>query len=294
MSYTTLGGPVILLANHPVTPEDNDHVHTAQHALVSHSHVSGTDDLALKNLHVKPDGQFDNVVKVSNPGIVSENVTVTEVLDVIHDAFLRVQPHANNHETAVLIGFDPNQMTDEDTGVFVHRGKDVITMNHRVGIRAPGHSIESANFQSERNVDAYHDVNAGNAITAPQLRTTNIRLYADGHTRLKIEAPIVLEKGGINVSNLGGDTIHSLGTAGLKLDFKMGDLACRNLYASGKCVLGTFEQESRNHEDGKHLHVKSLTVDSHSMYLGLMRRSYNVATHKPDPNLPRSPELHAQ
>ena len=126
-------------------------------------------------------------------------------------------------------------------------------------------------------MNAEHDVNAGNTITAPQLRTTNIRR----HTRLKIEAPIVLEKGGINVSNLGGDTVHSLGTAGLKLDFKMGDLACRNLYASGKCVLGTFEQESRNHEDGKHLNVKSLTVDSQSMYLGLMRRSYNVATHKP-------------
>ena len=116
MSFTTLGGPVILLANHrePVTPEDNDHVHTAQHALVSHSHVSGTDDLALKNLHVKPDGLFDNVIKVSNPGIVSENVTVTEVLDVIHDAFLRVQPNANNHKTAVLIGFDPNQIRAQE------------------------------------------------------------------------------------------------------------------------------------------------------------------------------------
>ena len=70
MSFTTIGGPVILLAEHsePVIPENDEHVHNAQHAPVSHSHVA-TDDLGLKNLHVKPDGLFDSVIKATHPGI---------------------------------------------------------------------------------------------------------------------------------------------------------------------------------------------------------------------------------
>jgi len=166
-------------------------------------------------------------------------------------------------------------MTANDTGVFVHRGKDVITINHEEGIRAPDHTIEAANMQSEYNVATNHDVNAANIIKAPQLRTTRIKLYADGHTHLKIEAPIVLENGGINVSNVDSATITSQ-----NLNMKKGDLACRNFYASGTCVMGTFEKESRSHE-GKHMHFNSLTINDDSIYIGLMRRSYDRATHKP-------------
>ena len=206
---------------------------------------------------------------------MAEDVTFTEMLDVIDDAFIRVQPNPDVHQSAVLIGFNPESMTTKDTGVFVHRGQDVITINHEEGIRAPQHTIEAANIQSEWNVATNHDVNAANIIKAPQLRTTRIKLYADGHTHLKIEAPIVLENGGLNVSNVDSTTLTAM-----NLNMKKGDLACRNLYASGTVVMGTFEKESRSH-DGKHMHFNSLTINDDSIYIGLMRRSYDRATHKP-------------
>ena len=177
---------------------ETEHVHS-HHAAVSHAHVVESDipdDLGLKNVQVSQSGTFDAQLAVEKPGLVAEDVTVTEMLDVIDDAFIRVQPNPDVHQSAVLIGFNPESMTANDTGVFVHRGKDVITINHEEGIRAPDHTIEAANMQSEYNVATNHDVNAANIIKAPQLRTTRIKLYADGHTHLKIEAPIVLENGG--------------------------------------------------------------------------------------------------
>ena len=139
-----------------ITPESDEHAHTAQHAQVDHSHAGGgggaiveadiPEDLGLKNLQVSFAGTYDGAMPA---GFVTESATVTEKLDLIDDAFMRVQPTVNVHATAVLVGFDPLSMTDKDTGVFVHRGEDVITMNHQVGIRAPGHPVEAATFQSE-------------------------------------------------------------------------------------------------------------------------------------------------
>ena len=87
-----------------------------------------------------------------------------------------------------------------------------------------------------------------------------------------MDAPIVLRNGGLNASNVDSATLIAQ-----NLDMKKGDIACRNFYASGTSVLGT---DARTH-DGKHLHANSLTVNDDSIYIGLMRRSYDRATHKP-------------
>ena len=83
----------------------------------------------------------------------------------------------------MLVGFDPLSMTDKDTGVFVHRGEDVITMNHQVGIRAPGHPVEAATFQSEWNMNAQRDVSAGNLLKAPEIKTSRIQKFTDSQSR---------------------------------------------------------------------------------------------------------------
>ena len=209
---------------------------------------------------------------------MTESATVTEKLDLIDDAFMRVQPSVNVHETAVLVGFDPLTMTENDTGVFVHRGADVLTVNHEVGIRAPGHPVEAATFQSEWNMNAQHDVSAGNLVKSPEVRTSRIQKFTDGHTHITVTAPLTLENGGLNASTRDSATISAKG-----LDMAKGDIICRNIFASGTCEGGTLLEtipEARSHE-GKHLHAKSVSTDDGSIYIGLMRRSYDRATHKP-------------
>ena len=144
MSTTTPNGPVIRIAKEsvPVEESETEHVHS-HHAAVSHTHANTgpvteadiPDDLGLKNVQISQSGTYDAQLAVEKPGLVAEDVTVTEMLDVIDDAFIRVQPNPDVHQSAVLIGFNPESMTANDTGVFVHRGKNVITINHRVSAR---------------------------------------------------------------------------------------------------------------------------------------------------------------
>ena len=130
-TITTPGGPVIGVAvlRIPVVPESDTHVHNAQHAQVVHQHVDVDvpENFSAKNIQVSSNGTYIGGMPT---GLVSENVTVTEVLDVIDDAYIKVQPDPNTHETSVLIGFDEN-MDDQDTGVYVHRNRDVIVMSHK-------------------------------------------------------------------------------------------------------------------------------------------------------------------
>ena len=287
-TQTTPGGPVIGIATFRtlITPESDDHAHTAQHAQVDHSHSGGgggslveadiPENLGLQNLQIGDAGTYDGNLP---SGFVAEVATVTEKLNMIDDAYIRVQPTVRlNRPTSVLIGFDPDTMTDTSTGIFVQRDQDVIIMNHEVGIRAPGHPVEAATFQSEWNMHAERDVSAGNLLKAPEVRTSRIQKFADGHSHITVTAPLTLENGGLNVSNRDSATITAKA-----LDMTKGDIICRNIFASGICEGGTLLEtipKVRSHE-GRHLHAKSLTLNDDSIYIGLMRRSYDRATHKP-------------
>ena len=105
-TQTTPGGPVIGIATFRtlITPESDDHAHTAQHAQVDHSHSGGgggalveadiPENLGLKNLQVSVGGTYDGDMPA---GFVTESATVTEKLDIIDDGFIRVQPTVNVH-----------------------------------------------------------------------------------------------------------------------------------------------------------------------------------------------------
>ena len=154
----------------------------------------------------------------------------------------------------------------------------MITLNNDVGIRAPKHTIEGANFVSEYDVSTENDLNAGNITKTPHLRTSHIKLFADGHTVLKVDAPIWLRKGGLNVSNTDVKTLPT----GIHISLIDGDIICRNIYALGNIdAAGQIHEKVIGHDTGKHTHVKSIRANDDSIYIGLMRRSYDRATHKP-------------
>ena len=266
----------------PIKGEDDTHVHMSSHASAVHNHVLVESDipenLAIKNLQVSSSPGSSNYNANLPSGIVCEDLHVSEVLNVVDDAYIRVQPDNDKFDSQVLIGFDPNTMTDKDTGVFIHRGKDVITLNNDVGIRAPKHTIEGANFVSEFNVDTQNDLIAGNITKTPHLRTSHIKLYADGHSVLKVDAPIWLRKGGLNVSNTNLGDIPK----GSAISLVDGDIICRKIHALGDITCdGKLLETITGHDTGGHSHVKSMRADDGSIYIGLMRRSYDRATHKP-------------
>ena len=276
------GGTVVNIgALHiPIKGEDDTHVHTSSHASAVHNHALVESDipenLAIKNLQVS-DSQTNYNANLPG-GLVCEALHVSEVLNVVDDAYIRVMPDNDQFDSQVLIGFDPNTMTDKDTGVFIHRGEDVITLNNDVGIRAPKHTIEGANFVSEFNVDTQNDLIAGNITKTPHLRTSHIKLYADGHSELKVDAPIWIRKGGLNVSNTNLNDMPK----GSQISLIDGDIICRKIYALGDIDCnGKISETITGHDTGTHSHVKSMRADDGSIYIGLMRRSYDRATHKP-------------
>ena len=134
-------------------------------------------------------------------GLVTEYSTVTEVLDVIDDAYIRVQPDTHEHETSILVGFDPDEgQSDVHTGVYVHRNKDVIVMSHKEGIRAPKHMIEGHNMEAI-HFNAQQEISSGHKIDAPRIHTSRISPHP-GNTKktVTIESALILDKGGINAS----------------------------------------------------------------------------------------------
>ena len=279
-TIATPGGDYIhVAAQYRLETEDSEHTHSTT-VLHSHGNADIPENLFAKNLQVSVENSsFDSSLPA---GLVVESATVTENLDLIDDAFLRVQPD-EEEKTSILIGFDPENMSEEQAGVFVYKGgggtgaNDVIVINNKAGIRAPEHTIEGANFVSEWDVSTNHDVDVGSITKTPQLRTTHIKLYADGHTKLKIDAPILIRGGGINVSNMSTDIYKAKG-----IDLNKGDIVCRKLFAAGTVEgLRLFESDTSRTHEGKDAHFKTLTADDGSIYIGLMRRSYDRATHKP-------------
>ena len=116
---------------------------------------------------------------------------------------------------------------------------------------------------------------------------------------ITMESALVMRKGGINASNLDLKTIPDE-----PIGITHGDIVCRNLYATGTVKGSKFtEHAPPSHEDqeDQQLVGHSLRVGDTSLYIGLMRRSYDRATHKPhahpeapDPNLLCSPGLRAR
>ena len=300
-TITTPGGPVIGVAvlRIPVVPESDTHAHNAQHAQVVHQHVNVDvpESFSAKNIQVSPNGTY---VAGMPAGIVTEFATVTGKLDVIDDAYINVQPDPDKHETSVLVGFDYNKgQSDEHTGVYVHRNHDIIVMSHKDGIRAPKHLIEGRNMEAI-HFDAQHQISAGHKLDAPEIHTSRISPYPGNKNHpVTIVSALIMENGGINASNI---NLKTGKVSREMLSLTSGDIVCRNLYATGTVKgLHVFEHMALTHEDQGQLTGKSIRLDDESLYIGLMRRSYDRITHKPVTHIlkrqiptPYSPGLRAR
>ena len=261
----------------PVVPEGDTHAHNAQHAQVVHQHafVNVPESFGAKDIQVSENGVYDDQLPV---GLVAEFATVTEVLDVIDDGYIRVQPEPGVHETSILIGFDED-MDDQDTGVYVHRDRDVMVMSHRRGIRAPKHIVEGRSMEAV-HVNAQQALSSGHIVDAPIVHTSRISPYpGNKENTVTITSALVLRKGGINASNIDLETIPK---ESISLD--RGDIVCRNLYATGTVKgydIARHAPLAHEDQEDRQLVGKSLRVGDTSLYIGLMRRSYDRATHKP-------------
>ena len=277
-TITTPGGPVIGVAvlRIPVVPESDTHAHNAQHAQVVHQHVNVDvpESFSAKNIQVSPNGTY---VAGMPAGIVTEFATVTGKLDVIDDAYINVQPDPDKHETSVLVGFDYTKgQSDEHTGVYVHRNRDIIVMSHKEGIRAPKHMVEGR-YMEAVHFNAQQEISSGHKIDAPSIATSRISPYPGNSKKtVTIDSALILQNGGINASNTDLRTIAD------KIGLTRGDIVCRNLYATGTVKGSALTKHvPLSHEDQQQLTGKSLRLGDTSLYIGLMRRSYDRATHKP-------------
>ena len=260
----------------PVVPESDAHAHTAQHAQVVHQHVDVEvpESFSAKDIQVSENGVYDSQLPA---GLVTEFATVTEILDVIDDAYIRVQPDTGMHETSILVGFDPDLgQSDAETGIYVHRNRDVIVMSHKEGIRAPKHMVEGR-YMEAVHFNAQQEISSGHKIDAPSIHTSRISPYPGNSKKtVTIDSALILHNGGINASNVDLRTISD------KIGLTRGDIVCRNLYATGTVKGSALTKHvPLSHEDQQQLTGKSMRLDDESLYIGLMRRSYDRYTHKP-------------
>ena len=96
----------------PKQPENEEHAHNAIHAPVQHTHINVDvpDDLRVMNLQVSAvEGDYDDTLP---GGLVADVIYVSEALNVVDQAFIRVDPDTDIIDTSVLIGYDPNTMKD--------------------------------------------------------------------------------------------------------------------------------------------------------------------------------------
>ena len=277
-TQTSPGGPVlgIALLRLPVVPESDAHAHNAQHAQVVHQHVDVEvpESFSAKDIQVSENGVYDSQLPA---GLVTEYATVTEILDVIDDAYIRVQPDTGMHKTSILVGFDPDLgQSDAETGIYVHRNRDVIVMSHKEGIRAPKHMVEGR-YMEAVHFNAQQEISSGHKIDAPSIATSRISPYPGNSKKtVTIDSALILQNGGINASNT------DLRTIAEKIGLTRGDIVCRNLYATGTVKGSALTKHvPLAHEDQGQLTGKSLRLNDESLYIGLMRRSYDRATHKP-------------
>ena len=103
----------------------------------SHSNAEIPENLFAKNLQVSAENSlFDDALPL---GLVVETATVTENLNLIDDAFIRVQPD-EEEKTSIMIGYNPSNMSEDQAGIFVYKGsigqKGVIVLNNKVA--SPG------------------------------------------------------------------------------------------------------------------------------------------------------------
>ena len=176
-------------------------------------------------------------------GLVAEYASVTEELNIIDGGIIKVQSSVNPNVPVIVIG-KPAALTVDNSGLLVKRGHQEIFVNASQGIRTTtGLSINTQNVRAAKMIEA----KTGNFWTS--CKTINLKCHRiTPYTNNKISM-----NGDVHITK---------------------KLTVQDLSVLGKATL------VRKH-DGEDGHNKSLTLDDESLYIGLMRRSYDRATQKP-------------
>ena len=238
-TITTYNGPVIqLAANYAAKTESSHAVESSHH--VSHSNVHTTSDdlsvntVAAKRMQVFPSGGFNAGLP---DGLVVENASITEELNVIDGGRIKVQPSETSGTPVVVVGKAISQSLG-DAGVLVARGHKEVRLNAKAGLVARNLTVDTQRFEGQ------------SATFSSRVKTT--QLFAKEIRPFK----------GSQKTTFVGDLHVS------------GKLSTVDFNVSGKST------QVRKH-DGDSSHQKDLTLDDGSLYIGLMRRSYDRATQKP-------------
>jgi len=126
---TTYNGPVIQLAA--------NYAPKTQASATVHVHASTSEDLSVNTVSAKRMQVFDMGGFNSQlpDGLVAENVTVTEEMNVVDNGRIKVQPSELQHTPIVVIGKTPNQSISE-AGIIVNGNQREVLINTRHGVSA--------------------------------------------------------------------------------------------------------------------------------------------------------------
>ena len=236
---TTYNGPVIQLAvNYEAKTESSHSAEPTHH--VSHVDVHTTSEdlsvgtVAAKRIQVFPSGGFAAGLP---DGLVAENASITEELNVIDGGRIKVQPSEETGTPVVVVGKAASQSLG-DAGVLVNRGHREVRLNAKMGLYAKKLNVYTSRMEGK------------SAEFSDKCKTT--QLFAKEIRPLK----------GSQKTTFVGD-LHVTGK-----------LSTVDLNVSGAST------KKRRHL-GDSSHQSELTLDDNSLYIGLMRRSYDRATQKP-------------
>ena len=200
--------------------------------------------LSAKHIQISDMGGYSSALP---DGLVSEYATVTEELDVIDGARIIVQPSEDVNTPVIYVGQageDSTLQPVQEAGIVIALKHDEVILNAKKGMILKGLSQISDNVHARDTVEA----KVGNFWGKCKCTT----LFA-----------------GVIRPPASNTTVRVVGNLEVRGTFKAQD---QEITGSTKAP--------RKHT-GDHVNVDTITVGGDSLYVGLMRRSYDRATHKP-------------
>ena len=241
-TVTTSRGEVFQLGPERGSSGDTD-THTSHVNAHTSSETITAGVLTAKHMQVSDMGGYSSGLP---DGLVSEYATVTEELDVIDGARIIVQPSEDANTPVIYVGQAGEASTQpvQEAGIVIALKHDEVILNAKKGMVLKGLSQISENVHARDTVEA----KVGNFWGKCKCTT----LFA-----------------GVIRPPASNTTVRVVGNLEVRGTIK----------AQDQEITGT-TKVPRKHT-GDQLNVETLTVGDDSLYIGLMRRSYDRASHKP-------------
>ena len=240
-TVTTSRGEVFQLG--PERGADTTHTDTTTHVDAhTTSETITAGTLTAKRMQISDMGGFAAGLP---EGLVAEYASITEELDVIDGARIVVQPSEDVDTAVIYIGQAGEGLTKQtlqEAGIVIALNHDEVVLNAKSGLNMKGLSNIAENVHARDTVEA----KKGHFWSRCKTNTLFASIIRPNHIAVKVVG-----------------------------DFEVtGTLRSKDQVVTGKTL------KARTH-DGDHVNVDTITVGGDSLYVGLMRRSYDRATHKP-------------